>query len=211
MLNFPIKRYPQLHPVESLHQFKDVDSMLRQEGIEYCITGGTLLGCIRHQGFIPWDDDIDLVVPIDCFPLIEEYAVELGYKINKYPITTSGRFEYFISLRKEDTIIDFWPSRLSDDTIISKLDLQNSIETAIGHFGVGLFLPYRFLKFEDFYAPVPQEPFWLLDYFFYDWRTTIVKSYSGDSMHDGKSVITESYPLKLPPLDERFKQHSIKS
>lgn len=39
---------------------KNLDSLFSQNGIKYWLTAGSLLGAIRHQGIIPWDDDVDL-------------------------------------------------------------------------------------------------------------------------------------------------------
>lgn len=47
--------------------FKEIALLCEKESIPYYAIGGTCIGVVRHQGFIPWDDDMDIAIPIEKF------------------------------------------------------------------------------------------------------------------------------------------------
>lgn len=60
------------------------DRICKNNKIPYYMLGGTMLGAVRHQGFIPWDDDMDFGVSSEFFPrLLEALSLELPeyYKV----------------------------------------------------------------------------------------------------------------------------------
>lgn len=46
-----------------LKLFKEVDEICKEHNLRYVLAGGSLIGALRHDGFVPWDDDVDLYMP----------------------------------------------------------------------------------------------------------------------------------------------------
>ena len=56
--------------------FKEVAGICKRNEIPYYAIGGTCIGAARHNGFIPWDDDLDIAVPIEDFKRLREALTE---------------------------------------------------------------------------------------------------------------------------------------
>lgn len=64
-----------VHEAE-LKMLKELDAFCRENGIEYVLDSGTLLGAIREHGFIPWDDDVDIVMTGENFERFKRCLAE---------------------------------------------------------------------------------------------------------------------------------------
>lgn len=94
------------YQLQVLDVAKDVISFFDKHGIEYSLSGGSILGAIRHQGFIPWDDDIDLNIPRESYNrMINIFDDELG---DKYYLQTPEKNPELglmvVQIRKKGTI-----------------------------------------------------------------------------------------------------------
>jgi lipopolysaccharide cholinephosphotransferase len=67
-----ILRKAQLRMVEML---SFIDSVCRENNIEYWLDSGTLLGAVRHGGFIPWDDDTDICMTREHYKKFKHYML----------------------------------------------------------------------------------------------------------------------------------------
>ena len=63
-----------------LQVMKYIDSLCRENQIVYYIMGGTALGAVRHGGFIPWDDDLDIFMTPDQYEKFRKVFLEQNSK-----------------------------------------------------------------------------------------------------------------------------------
>ncbi|MDY3784069.1 MAG: LicD family protein [Candidatus Cryptobacteroides sp.] len=76
---------------------KDVDAFCRQNGLRYSLAYGTLLGAVRHKGFIPWDDDLDIMMPRPDFEVFVATYGKDPASPYRCLYNTRGKEEYFVN------------------------------------------------------------------------------------------------------------------
>lgn len=84
----------------------EVDKMCRKHNIKYFLGGGTLLGAVRHKGFIPWDDDADIMMlreDYDKFCRIAQTEAPDGMTFQNSE-TDKNCFYEFSKLRLDNTV-----------------------------------------------------------------------------------------------------------
>ena len=108
-----------------------VDKVLRKHGIRYWLDFGTMLGAVRHKGFIPWDDDIDLAIPRNDY---EKALKILKEELSPYSFEIRECLSWYgIGYRHEDTGIwadlfpvDFCTTDANDPQAVEKLKKECS-------------------------------------------------------------------------------------
>ena len=76
-----------------LRLLKIFDDICKKNNLRYWLIGGTLIGAVRHGGFIPWDDDVDVQMPLDDY--------------RKFINLPDEEFPKEVFLQTDDTDIDF--------------------------------------------------------------------------------------------------------
>ncbi|MBR1692696.1 MAG: LicD family protein [Lachnospiraceae bacterium] len=84
----------------------EIDRICKKHGIKYFLAGGTLLGAIRHHGFIPWDDDADVMMLRDDYEkFLKIIAQELPPNMKvQTPRTERGNHNVFTKIRIDNTL-----------------------------------------------------------------------------------------------------------
>lgn len=88
-----------------------IDEFCTSNQIEYCLMGGSALGAVRHKGFIPWDDDLDVFMTPDNYEVFRSLFREKGDK---------GKY-YLQELGAADGMVITAKLRLNNSTYIEEI------------------------------------------------------------------------------------------
>ena len=93
---------------------REIDRICRKHDIKYFISYGTMLGAVRHGGFIPWDDDVDVAMLRSEFEKFRQIAPkELNERFSYESHVNNNGYHYFFDrLTAKDT---YFASKYSDD------------------------------------------------------------------------------------------------
>ena len=76
-----------------------ISTICKKNNLKYFLAYGTLIGAIRHKGFIPWDDDIDIVMPRDDYEKLLE-ILKSQLEVSKYDCLIPMEDGYFYEFAK---------------------------------------------------------------------------------------------------------------
>lgn len=97
-----------------------IDEFCRDNNISYCLMGGSALGAVRHKGFIPWDDDLDIFMTPDNFDKFKDSFYKKGDK---------GK--YYLQLKQINGLVSTAKLRLNHSMYIEEAEIGKDVHKGV--------------------------------------------------------------------------------
>lgn len=88
-----------------LEMLQYVDDVCRKNNLKYFLYAGTLLGAIRHKGFIPWDDDVDICMPMKDYKRLIKIMIEENKYYVHSPYDDKNYYYFFTKITDKRTVL----------------------------------------------------------------------------------------------------------
>jgi lipopolysaccharide cholinephosphotransferase len=197
-----------------------VDSVFRRNNLSYWATCGTLLGAVRHQGMIPWDDDLDIAIFSEDIPKLESLKndlAEIGLELYHFSSLDFYKIYYQSGspILKKDGVeyypwtypfVDVFPLAKTEDKITYLNSAWRKKNPREYYFPEELSLPLPEAAFGPLLMPVPhQATAYLTRTYGADWNEFAYAQYSHKTEQGIKKVkvklVNRAPPAYILPSD----------
>ena len=144
-----------LHQLASLEILKRLTAFLDKHNIEYWLYAGTLIGAMRHKGFVPWDDDIDIAMTRPNYERFQSMIDEFCQNGLSYTDGDIVRIFYIGATAQVDIFpfdfgnsVDLPPKDEYDNLIKKFWEIYNKIpfDNSVGHIPKATTIPKDYLQ-----------------------------------------------------------------
>lgn len=198
------------HKDIAINLLKKTIEMLEEFDIKYFLVSGTLLGMVRHNGFIPWDDDIDLAVDGSILDKLSEmnkkYCNEIVFLL-KEDIVVKTCFKNSGNIISRSKTSRRWKECLLDKNEKYRwpfidLFVYQQYGDKINFFGknwnIDEFFPTTVSKFYDINVTIPKNPDYFLKYNYgSDYMTKCVASSYNHQMEQYRFCNGKKFEMQL--------------
>lgn len=151
------------HQKELLEFMCKIIPFLEKWNVRYWAHAGTLLGCIRHEGIIPWDDDIDFGYIDDCniqnlIIDLKNNGYQINYKIFNIKIGFGGGFQ-IVNKNNYNYWIDMFNFNFIKENYMLKQTDQANDSFPNENYCYNEVFPLKKIKFNNIYLPIPNDPY----------------------------------------------------
>lgn len=203
---------PYSHRLMLYKLVSDVTNVLTRHKLDYFIDGGTLLGAIRHQDLIPWDDDIDIgMLDKDFFrklPKLKPEFEKLGYSVDETDthltkVYIKNKWIYDDFKTVGTPTLDIFCYTIKKKTVRLMKTRHYLLWKSAQH-KVNDVFPLKDYKFGPLLLKGPKNPFPYLDGLYSNWKTSAVIE-----MRNKDNEKSETLILKIDELFDYIHKNQI--